>query len=244
MPEPKVLHGVQGVVKGLPKAAKQDAVGEEEGQDGDTDGDQRDDEEGAKEMVDAFERFGDRHLVKMISGRKGKDDLPEIVHFLLPSLRKSSLNWIVLIAALVWLRRNRLPDTSFESVTLRHAFDLLRQVRFGFGALCIFLYVGAEVSIGSLIVSYLMQSGVLGLGQEDAGKHVPYYWGGAMVGRFIGAYLLRVLSPGKVLACAAAVASLRRGDATSVLVADAGGSAASAVVLTTLAPREEPWNPS
>jgi 3-oxoacyl-[acyl-carrier-protein] synthase II len=47
-----------------------------------------------------------------------------------------------------------------------------------------------------------------------------------------------------VLACAAAVASLRRGDATSVLVADAGGSAASAVVLTTLAPREEPWNPS
>jgi FHS family L-fucose permease-like MFS transporter len=124
---------------------------------------------------------------------------------------------LVLIAALVWLRRNRLPDTSFESVTLRHAFDLLRQVRFGFGALCIFLYVGAEVSIGSLIVSYLMQSGVLGLGQEDAGKHVPYYWGGAMVGRFIGAYLLRVLSPGKVLACAAAaVLILLTVSATSV----------------------------
>ena len=35
------------------------------------------------------------------------------------------------------------------------------------------------------------------------GKHVPFYWGGAMVGRFIGAYLLRVFSPGKVLACAA-----------------------------------------
>jgi MFS transporter, FHS family, L-fucose permease len=124
---------------------------------------------------------------------------------------------LVLIAALVWLRRNRLPDTTFESVTLRHAFDLLRQVRFGFGALCIFLYVGAEVSIGSLIVSYLMQSGVLGLGQEDAGKHVPYYWGGAMVGRFIGAYLLRVLSPGKVLACAAgAVLILLTVSATSV----------------------------
>jgi MFS transporter, FHS family, L-fucose permease len=100
---------------------------------------------------------------------------------------------------------------------LRHAFDLLRQVRFGFGALCIFLYVGAEVSIGSLIVSYLMQSAVLGLGQEEAGKHVPYYWGGAMVGRFIGAYLLRVLSPGKVLACAAgAVLILLTVSATSV----------------------------
>jgi FHS family L-fucose permease-like MFS transporter len=111
---------------------------------------------------------------------------------------------LVLVAALVWLRRNRLVETPLEDVTFRHAFDLLRQTRFGFGALCIFLYVGAEVAIGSLIVSYLMQSSVLGLGQEEAGKHVPFYWGGAMVGRFIGAYLLRVFSPGKVLACAAA----------------------------------------
>ena len=111
---------------------------------------------------------------------------------------------LVLVAALVWLRRNRLVEARFEDVTFRHAFDLLRQRRFGFGALCIFLYVGAEVAIGSLIVSYLMQGSVLGLGQEEAGKHVPFYWGGAMLGRFIGAYLLRVFSPGKVLACAAA----------------------------------------
>src|ERR1700683_2864949 len=110
---------------------------------------------------------------------------------------------LVLVAALVWLRRNRLVEAPLESVTFRHAFDLLRQRRFGFGALCIFLYVGAEVAIGSLIVSYLMQSTVLGMGQEEAGKHVPFYWGGAMVGRFIGAYLLRVFSPGTVLACAA-----------------------------------------
>jgi len=48
-----------------------------------------------------------------------------------------------------------------------------------------------------------MQSDVLGLGQKAAGEHVPFYWGGAMVGRFIGAYLLRVISPGKVLAAAA-----------------------------------------
>jgi FHS family L-fucose permease-like MFS transporter len=49
-----------------------------------------------------------------------------------------------------------------------------------------------------------MQSNVFGIGAEAAGKLVPFYWGGAMVGRFIGAYLLRVFSPGKVLACAAA----------------------------------------
>jgi MFS transporter, FHS family, L-fucose permease len=112
---------------------------------------------------------------------------------------------LIVIALLVWLRRNRLTEAPLEAVTFRHAFNLLREPRFGFGALCIFLYVGAEVSIGSLIVNYLEQSNVLGLAAEDAGKHVPYYWGGAMVGRFIGSALLRVFSPGKVLACAGAV---------------------------------------
>jgi FHS family L-fucose permease-like MFS transporter len=53
-------------------------------------------------------------------------------------------------------------------------------------------------------VNYLMQSSVLGLGTQEAGGHVSFYWGGAMVGRFIGSYLLRIFSPGKVLAVAAA----------------------------------------
>jgi MFS transporter, FHS family, L-fucose permease len=111
---------------------------------------------------------------------------------------------LVLVAALVWAHRNRLVETTVYDTTIRHPFELLRQRRFGFGALCIFLYVGAEVAIGSLIVNYLMQTNVLGMSPEEAGKHVPFYWGGAMVGRFAGTYLLRVFSPGKVLACAAA----------------------------------------
>jgi FHS family L-fucose permease-like MFS transporter len=49
---------------------------------------------------------------------------------------------------------------------------------------------------------------VLGLGAEAAGKHVPLYWGGAMVGRFLGAYVLRICSPGKVLAVAGGLAAL------------------------------------
>jgi MFS transporter, FHS family, L-fucose permease len=111
---------------------------------------------------------------------------------------------LVLVAAVVWAHRKRLVETTVYDTTIRHPFELLRQRRFGFGALCIFLYVGAEVAIGSLIVNYLMQTNVLGMSPEEAGKHVPFYWGGAMVGRFVGAYLLRVFSPGKVLACAAA----------------------------------------
>jgi MFS transporter, FHS family, L-fucose permease len=113
---------------------------------------------------------------------------------------------LILVAALVWLFRNRLTETQVEETTIRLPLDLLRQRRFRFGAVCIFLYVGAEVAIGSVIVNYLMQSTVLGLGPEEAGKHVPLYWGGAMVGRFIGSHLLRVFSPGKVLAAAAAAA--------------------------------------
>jgi FHS family L-fucose permease-like MFS transporter len=124
---------------------------------------------------------------------------------------------LVLVAVLVWLRRNRLVEAIVEDISIRHPLDLLRQRRFGFGALCIFLYVGAEVAIGSLMVNYLMQANALGLAQQAAGKHVPFYWGGAMVGRFIGAYLLRVFSPGKVLACAAgAVIALMSISATTV----------------------------
>jgi FHS family L-fucose permease-like MFS transporter len=81
---------------------------------------------------------------------------------------------------------------------------LLTRPRFAFGTLCIFLYVGGEVAIGSLIVIYLMQANVLGMEAGLAGKHVSFYWGGAMVGRFVGAWLLRMFAPGKVLACAAA----------------------------------------
>jgi len=115
---------------------------------------------------------------------------------------------LVIVAALVWHNRTKLVETPAPQVSILKAFELLKQPRFAFGAACIFLYVGAEVAVGSVIVNYLMESNVLGLGAEAAGKHVPLYWGGAMVGRFIGAALLRMFSPGKVLACAAGMTIL------------------------------------
>ena len=111
---------------------------------------------------------------------------------------------LLVLAIMVWGYRNHLREHRIEGSSWGEALGLLRVPRFTFGAACIFLYVGAEVAIGSLIVNYLMQSDVLGVGQRAAGQHLPLYWGGAMVGRFIGAYLLRVFSPGKVLAVAAA----------------------------------------
>jgi FHS family L-fucose permease-like MFS transporter len=105
-----------------------------------------------------------------------------------------------IVAAIVWLYRNRLPAQTHDNSSILRSFDLLRRRRFAFGTACIFLYVGAEVAIGSLIVSYLMQPHVLGLAEQGAGKLVPLYWGGALIGRFIGSAVLRLVNPGKVLA--------------------------------------------
>ena len=106
---------------------------------------------------------------------------------------------LAIVAGAVWLRRNRLVEQSAPSGSLFKAFDLLQRPRFAFGTLGIFLYVGAEVAIGSYIVLYLTQNDVLGIDQVSAGHLVGLYWGGAMVGRFIGSGILRVFSPGKVL---------------------------------------------
>jgi FHS family L-fucose permease-like MFS transporter len=107
---------------------------------------------------------------------------------------------LTVIALVVWLRRNRLVQPRTDDTSILKSFDLLKRTRFGLGALCIFLYVGGEVAIGSIIVNYLAEPGVWGVAEADAGKYVPLYWGGALVGRFIGAYLLRLISPGKMLA--------------------------------------------
>jgi FHS family L-fucose permease-like MFS transporter len=76
------------------------------------------------------------------------------------------------------------------------------------GVIAIFLYVGAEVSIGSVLVSFMAQPDVGGLSERAAGSYLSLYWGGAMVGRFIGAVLLRKFDAGRVLACCAVGAVL------------------------------------
>lgn len=67
------------------------------------------------------------------------------------------------------------------------------------GAVGIFTYVGAEVAIGSFLVNYLGQPEVMGLKEHEAGHWVSYYWGGAMVGRFLASYVLTRINPAKVL---------------------------------------------
>lgn len=74
------------------------------------------------------------------------------------------------------------------------------------GAVAIFVYVGGEVAIGSFLVNFMSQPEIGGLAEHTAGRYLSLYWGGAMVGRFIGAYVLRKVKPGNVLACNATCA--------------------------------------
>jgi FHS family L-fucose permease-like MFS transporter len=78
-----------------------------------------------------------------------------------------------------------------------------------FGALAIFVYVGAEVSIGSFLVNYFSQPDIGGLTEKAAASFVAFYWGGAMVGRFIGSGLLQKMKTGHLLGiCAVCAAAL------------------------------------
>src|ERR1700691_3171661 len=78
-----------------------------------------------------------------------------------------------------------------------------------FGAIGIFVYVGAEVSIGSFLVNYFSQADIGGLSEKVAASFVAFYWGGAMVGRFIGSGLLQKMDTGRLLGiCAVCAAAL------------------------------------
>ena len=85
----------------------------------------------------------------------------------------------------------------FFGSTLR---DALRGRHLALGGLAIFIYVGAEVSIGSFLVSFLEQPSTGHMDAVTAARHISYYRGGAMVGRFAGSLALRKLDAGKLLA--------------------------------------------
>jgi MFS transporter, FHS family, L-fucose permease len=97
------------------------------------------------------------------------------------------------------------------------------------GAIAIFVYVGAEVSIGSFLVNYFNQPDIGGLSEKVAARFVAFYWGGAMVGRFIGSGLLQKLSTRRLLglcavcACALVAISMLTSGHTAMLTIIAVG---------------------
>lgn len=94
------------------------------------------------------------------------------------------------------------------------------------GGAAIFLYVGAEVAIGTQMALFLNSDDVLGVSLEQAGKMVSLYWGGAMVGRLIGSALLTRVPASRLLAIFAGAAA-----AICLFVALVGGMAAGYAAL-------------
>jgi len=74
------------------------------------------------------------------------------------------------------------------------------------GTVGIFVYVGAEVSIGSFLINYFSQANIGNITEQAAAKYVSLYWLGAMIGRFIGSAVLQKVRTGTVLGIAAIVA--------------------------------------
>jgi FHS family L-fucose permease-like MFS transporter len=124
---------------------------------------------------------------------------------------------IAVLCVVFWLLRNHRAAPRASTEASRFSLAVLARPRLAFGVLAIFLYVGAEVTIGSLMVNYLMQPKVMsatahaaceapGLSlnallhpclktAQDAGRLLSFYWGGAMVGRLVGSLVLFLRAP-------------------------------------------------
>jgi len=116
---------------------------------------------------------------------------------------------LVLAAIFAWLKLPNLSvsDESTEENNVTEIEGSAWQYRhLVLGAIGIFVYVGAEVSIGSLLVSFLAEPSIAGLEESQAAKYIAYYFGGAMVGRFIGAAVMQKIAGGKALLFNASVA--------------------------------------
>lgn len=106
---------------------------------------------------------------------------------------------LFVLAGLIWL--TRLPVLSTQPRNAQEARDTLWRHRLlVLGVVAIFLYVGAEVTIGSFLISYITSPHISAMTSTEAAKHLSYYWGGAMIGRFAGAAVMRRVSPSKILA--------------------------------------------
>src|SRR5262245_61771546 len=105
--------------------------------------------------------------------------------------------WLCWLLAVGWFR---LPVIQYAEAHPDAADSIWRHRRLVLGAAAIFVYVGAEVAIGSLMTNYFSQKEIGNMSLASAAGYLQFYWGGAMVGRFVGSALLQRLRTQKLLA--------------------------------------------
>jgi FHS family L-fucose permease-like MFS transporter len=112
---------------------------------------------------------------------------------------------IVLVIIAFVLGRMKFPDLPKSTTAGEESWaSTLKQPNLLLGMLGIFVYVGAEVAIGSFLVNYVMEN--VAIPETQAANYIAFYWGSAMVGRFLGIYTLKLFAPGKVLVFHSALA--------------------------------------
>ena len=108
---------------------------------------------------------------------------------------------LLLAAIFAWLKLPKMDSVNEEDSSSNETSGSAWQYRhLTLGAVGIFLYVGAEVAIGSFLVNFFADPAIAGMEESEAAKYIAYYWGGAMVGRFIGAAVMQKVAAGKALA--------------------------------------------
>lgn len=112
---------------------------------------------------------------------------------------------VLIVIALV-LSRINLTGMETRQADDTGWLEVLQEKSLLLGVIGIFAYVGAEVAIGSFLVSYVME--ILHVPETEAAPLIALYWGGAMVGRFIGIFTLKAFAPAKVLMTHALLSAL------------------------------------
>ena len=102
----------------------------------------------------------------------------------------------------------KLPKIQYQQPASQTQASCWRERHLLFGAMGIFVYVGAEVGIGSFLVNFISMESITGMAEADAAQYIGYYFGGAMLGRFIGAAVMQKIAANKVLAFNAICASI------------------------------------
>jgi FHS family L-fucose permease-like MFS transporter len=114
---------------------------------------------------------------------------------------------LVLLAVLIGTSKLPAIESSALRPEAKGSDSIWKHPNLILGAIGIFAYVGAEVSIGSFLVNYFSLPEIAGLTAKSAAGFVSFYWAGAMVGRFLGAGLLRRVKAGNLLALCATLAA-------------------------------------
>lgn len=134
-----------------------------------------------------------------------------------------------LLGAFIWTVRGKLTSASAASAASETPGSPLKALNSRwavFGAVAIFVYVGSEVTIGSLMTNLLHSERTLGLPIHDAGRLVALYWAGALMGRFAGSAFLTRVPAGVLLSICTACAAI-----LCLIVTQTGGVSAAVAAL-------------